>query len=188
MTPALQRLLPRPGAWMDRLRQFLAFPMYASAVWLVWVLTQQTGADGVVYALGGMMLIAFAIWLLRLGSAAHAGAWLRRGVAAAAVLLAFAAALKLEDGPATAASASGGPSAGVSFEGWERFSRARMDRGGRGRPAGVRRFHRRLVHHLPGERAGGARDARQRAAPSSRPASSISRATGPTATPRSPRC
>ena len=63
----MQRLLPRPGAWMDRLRQFLAFPMYASAVWMVWVLTQQTGPDGVIYALGGMILIAFAIWLLRLG-------------------------------------------------------------------------------------------------------------------------
>lgn len=129
-TPALQRLMPRPGAWMDRLRQFLAFPMYASAVWMVWVLTQQTGADGVIYALGGMILIAFAIWLLRLGrlgsSDASAGTWLRRGLAAAAVLLAFAAALKLEDGQATAASVSGGP-AGVSFEGWERFSRERMN-------------------------------------------------------------
>jgi len=126
MTPALQRLMPRPGPWMHRLRQFLAFPMYASAVWMVWVLTQQTGSDGVLYALGGMVLIAFAIWMLRLGSGAAAGTWLRRGLAAVAVLLAFAVALKLEDGPATAASASGGPNAGVSFEGWERFSRARM--------------------------------------------------------------
>lgn len=126
MTPALQRLMPRPGAWMDRLRQFLAFPMWASAVWMIWVLTQQTGPDGVVYALGGMILIAFAIWLLRTSSAGTIGLWLRRGVAAVAVLLAFAAVLKLEDGPATAASASGGPSSGVNFEGWERFSRARM--------------------------------------------------------------
>lgn len=126
MTPALQRLMPRPGPWMDRLRQFLAFPMYGSAVWMIWVLTQQTGADGVLYALGGMILIAFAIWLLRLGSGASAGTWARRGLAAAAVLLAFAATLKLDDSPATAASASGGPNAGVSFEGWERFSRARM--------------------------------------------------------------
>lgn len=126
MTPALQRLMPRPGAWMDRLRQFLAFPMYASAVWMIWVLTQQTGADGVLYALGGMILIAFAIWLLRIGSGASVGTWLRRGLAAAAVLLAFAATLKLDDSPATAASASGGPSAGVNFDGWERFSRARM--------------------------------------------------------------
>lgn len=126
MTPALQRLMPRPGPWMDRLRQFLAFPMYASAVWMIWVLTQQTGADGVLYALGGMILIAFAIWLLRLGNGASVGTWVRRGLAAAAVLLAFAATLKLDDSPATAASASGGPNAGVSFEGWERFSRARM--------------------------------------------------------------
>ena len=126
MTPALQRLMPRPGPWMDRLRQFLAFPMYASAVWMIWVLTQQTGADGVLYALGGMILIAFAIWLLRIGTAESAGTWARRGLAAGAVLLAFAATLKLDDSPATAASASGGPAAGVSFEGWERFSRARM--------------------------------------------------------------
>jgi thiol:disulfide interchange protein len=126
-TPALQRLMPRPGPWMDRLRQFLAFPMYASAVWMIWVLTQQTGADGVIYALGGMILIAFAIWLLRIGSGASLALWLRRGLAAAAVLLAFGAALKLEDGPATAASASGGPMAGVNFDGWERYSRERLN-------------------------------------------------------------
>src|SRR5262249_28762985 len=101
ITPTLQRLLPRPGPWMQRVRQFLAFPMYASAVWMVWVLTQQTGADGVIYALGGMVLIGFAIWLLRMRAGASPVAWLRRGFAAIAVLLAFAAALKLEDGPAT---------------------------------------------------------------------------------------
>ena len=109
---------------MERLRQFLAFPMYASAAWLVWVLTQQTGADGVLYALGGMILIAFAIWLWRSAAAPRPTPrrpWLRRGLAAAAVLLAFAAALKLEDGPATAASASGVTDVGVNFEGWERF-------------------------------------------------------------------
>src|SRR5260370_33635917 len=69
-TPALQRLMPRPGPWMDRLRQFLAFPRSASAVWMIWVRTQQTGADGGIYALGGMILVAFAIWLLRVGPAA----------------------------------------------------------------------------------------------------------------------
>ena len=131
ITPALQRLLPRPGPWMERVRQLLAFPMYASAVWMVWVLTQQTGADGVIYALGGMILIGFAIWLLRLGVGSGAGAsrltWLRRGFAAVAVLLAFGAALKLEDGAATAASASNGPSGGVSFDGWERYSRDRLN-------------------------------------------------------------
>lgn len=132
-TPALQRFMPRPGPWMDRLRQLLAFPMYASAVWMIWVLTQQTGPDGVIYALGGMVLIAFAIWLMRIratgSSGTDAATWARRGAAAAAVLLAFAAALKLENGSATAASsgASGGPSTGVSFDGWERYSHARVE-------------------------------------------------------------
>jgi thiol:disulfide interchange protein len=122
-TPALQRLMPRPGLWMDRLRQFLAFPMYASAAWMIWVLTQQAGADGVMYALGGMILIAFAIWVAKLGEGVS---WLRRGLAAASVLLALSAAVKLQE-PATAAAAPGGAGSGVSFEGWERFSRARMD-------------------------------------------------------------
>jgi thiol:disulfide interchange protein len=127
LTPALQRFLPRPGPWMDRLRQFLAFPMYASAVWMIWVLTQQTGADGVLYALGGMVLIAFAAWLMRVGGPSSTILWLRRAAAAVAVLLAFAVTLKLENPSATAASASGGPVTGVSFEGWERYSRAAVE-------------------------------------------------------------
>ena len=89
LTPTLQRFLPRPGPWMDRLRQLLAFPMYASAVWMIWVLTQQTGADGVLYALGGMVLIAFAAWLMRVGGPSSAVLWLRRGAAAVAILLAL---------------------------------------------------------------------------------------------------
>src|SRR5262249_11540317 len=78
------------------------------------------------YALGGMMLIAFAIWLLRLGSPGSVGTWVRRGLAAASVLLALGAVLKLEDGPATAAPAGGAPGQGVNLEGWEKFSRQRM--------------------------------------------------------------
>ena len=127
LTPALQRFLPRPGPWMDRLRQFLAFPMYASAVWMIWVLTQQTGADGVLYALGGMVLIAFAAWLVRVGGPSSTALWLRRGAAAIAVILAFAVTLKLENPSATAASASGGPVSGVNFDGWERYSHAAVE-------------------------------------------------------------
>ena len=43
--PAAQRWLPRPGAWMETFRQFLAFPMLAAVVWLLWVLAQQAVAD-----------------------------------------------------------------------------------------------------------------------------------------------
>ncbi len=63
--PALQKILPRPGAWMETFRQLLAFPMYASAAWLIWVLSQQSGSMGVLAALMGLVLIAFSIWLLR---------------------------------------------------------------------------------------------------------------------------
>ncbi len=61
--PRLQRWLPRPGLWMERAKQLLAFPMYAAAIWLVWVLVQQAGVDAVVIALGGMLLIALAAWV-----------------------------------------------------------------------------------------------------------------------------
>lgn len=61
--PSLLRYLPRPGPWMERLRQLLAFPMYATAIWLVWVLAQQAGANAVAAALCGMLLIAFGAWL-----------------------------------------------------------------------------------------------------------------------------
>lgn len=61
--PYLQRFLPKPGVWMDRLKQGLAFPMYGAAVWLVWVLAQQAGVNAVAVALGGMVVIAFAAWV-----------------------------------------------------------------------------------------------------------------------------
>lgn len=62
--PALQRILPKPGAWMETFREILAFPMFASAVWLVWVVSQQGGPEAVGWTLGGMVALAFAIWLL----------------------------------------------------------------------------------------------------------------------------
>jgi thiol:disulfide interchange protein/DsbC/DsbD-like thiol-disulfide interchange protein len=64
-SPALLKALPRPGHWMESFKEFLAFPMYATAVWLVWVLTQQTGSTGVLGILGGVLILVFAIWLAR---------------------------------------------------------------------------------------------------------------------------
>jgi thiol:disulfide interchange protein DsbD len=69
--PPLQRLLPRPGGWMEKLRQFLAFPMYGTAIWLVWVLALQSGAEGVLKALSGMLLLVFALWLHKNIRSAH---------------------------------------------------------------------------------------------------------------------
>ena len=60
--PALARLLPRPGAWMDTLKKLLAFPLYGTAIWLLWVLTKQRGADAAgLWALAALA-VAFAAW------------------------------------------------------------------------------------------------------------------------------
>lgn len=61
--PALRHLLPRPGAWMETFRQFLAFPMFAASCWLIWVLSQQTDHMGVLIGLLGLLSIAFGLWL-----------------------------------------------------------------------------------------------------------------------------
>ena len=60
--PALQRCLPKPGVWMVHLKQGLAFPMYAAAVWLIWVLARQAGPTAVVVGLAGCVGIGFAAW------------------------------------------------------------------------------------------------------------------------------
>lgn len=60
--PALAQRLPRPGAWMETLKQVLAFPMYLTAVWLLWVLGKQHGVDASAYALAGIVVLALALW------------------------------------------------------------------------------------------------------------------------------
>ena len=84
--PRLAGLLPRPGVWTLRLRQAMAFPMYASAAWLLWVLVQQAGDFGLMVALAGALMIAVAAWLY--GIAQHSGgrALMVRSAAALAVL------------------------------------------------------------------------------------------------------
>lgn len=60
--PGTGRWLPKPGPWMERFRQFLAFPLLATAIWLLWVIGRQTGADAVTLVLGGCLLLALALW------------------------------------------------------------------------------------------------------------------------------
>jgi len=65
-SPALARQLPRPGAWMDTFRRAMAFPMFATVVWLLWVLGQQTGIDGASALLALLVALAAVIWALTL--------------------------------------------------------------------------------------------------------------------------
>ncbi len=60
--PAVARLLPRPGAWMETLRRLLAFPMFATVAWLVWVLGQQSGIDGAGALLALLVCLAAVVW------------------------------------------------------------------------------------------------------------------------------
>ncbi len=61
--PALRHALPKPGAWMETFRQFLAFPMFVAACWMFWVLSQQIGHIGQFAALLGIVAIALGLWL-----------------------------------------------------------------------------------------------------------------------------
>lgn len=63
--PGLLSKLPKPGSWMVRFKEVLAFPMFAAAIWLVWVLSLQAGEDGVLIALSAMLAIGLAIWCFK---------------------------------------------------------------------------------------------------------------------------
>ncbi len=124
--PALLRFIPKPGPWMVRFKQLLSFPMFGTAVWLTWVLTLQAGDLMLIAALGGAVLIAFVIWLLRAASGATGAA---RGIALATAVLAVVAiggmtqyALQGADSRTVAGGATGGTTA----EGVPLFTPARL--------------------------------------------------------------
>ena len=81
--PALANRLPKPGVWMENLKEFLAFPLYLTAVWLLWVLGRQAGIDASMIVAAGAVAIAFGCWLLN-RSASGAWQWVRRSLIAAA--------------------------------------------------------------------------------------------------------
>jgi thiol:disulfide interchange protein DsbD len=63
--PALLRRLPRPGPWMERMKEVLAFPMAATVLWLLWVLGKQVGMDGMLQVQGALLLFFGALWAFR---------------------------------------------------------------------------------------------------------------------------
>ena len=84
--PGVARLLPRPGAWMVTFKQLMAFPMFATVAWLVWVLGQQSGIDGAGALLALLVLLALAVWSLSLrGTARRATATFSIALSAFAV-------------------------------------------------------------------------------------------------------
>lgn len=119
-SPKLADYLPRPGPWMEILKQALAFPLLATCIWLLWVVGHQTGSNGTALVLSGALLICFALWLLRFQPASTGG---RLSLRALTVVSLLAAAhltwqvqlFKVEGGH------------GGSHERWEAYSPARLD-------------------------------------------------------------
>jgi thiol:disulfide interchange protein DsbD len=126
LAPWMRRALPKPGAWMDTLKQIFAFPMYASAAGLLWVLAQQTSSIGLGAALAGAILVGFAAWAYQKSKGISVGG---RVAALATALAAVLAAIVLPVRFADIAAASPAPhssAAGESSEQWQPYDAARV--------------------------------------------------------------
>jgi thiol:disulfide interchange protein/DsbC/DsbD-like thiol-disulfide interchange protein len=134
--PRVAGWLPRPGVWMSHFKTLMAFPMFATVVWLVWVLGQQAGIDGAGALLLLLLALAFVAWAL--GSPAL-GAGARRGFGAAALLVMaaalFWAAPSLRQEATASPATSGDATSAAVWAAWspERVAQARAE----GRPVFV---------------------------------------------------
>jgi len=127
--PAWLRWLPRPGRWMETFRQSLAFPMYATAAWLAWVLGQQAGIDAVFALAIGAVLLGLALWLV--GRFVQGGSGRRRAWAASLAVAVLALGLWTAwphgvAGDEPAARARAGATGSGEVSGWQPWSRARV--------------------------------------------------------------
>ena len=119
--PSVGKLLPRPGAWMDTLRRFMAFPMWATVVWLVWVLGHLSGVDGAASLLALLLCLALLVWCLNLQGRSRSvmaalslavGFWLAYSIGPTI--------FKLEDAPSA-------PGNAQSAGGWQAWVPGRVD-------------------------------------------------------------
>jgi len=123
MMPGLTKKLPKPGPWMEILKQLLAIPMLATTIWLIWVFGKQTGIDGVALLLLSLLLLSFALWVLgrwpgiQISKRVHL---ITRGVATSAVLTSL---LLLYAGATT----EGPITADTTNTSWQEFSPEKIE-------------------------------------------------------------
>ncbi len=142
--PGVARIMPRPGQWMETLRQVLAFPMYAAAAWLLWVVSQEAGSGGVLVTAAGAVLVGFAAWVLGAGQgASDVMRRLGQGVAAVAMIAAGASLSGIGSVPPEVSTNVAGGAEAV-------YTGQAGGTAGRG-PAGVREHDGGMVRDLPGE-------------------------------------
>ena len=121
LVPATVRWLPRPGAWMDTFRRAMAFPMFATVVWLVWVLGHQSGMDAAAALLALLLAFSALVWTLTLKG--------RTRAVLATLVVVLSAALLTTAAPLIAAPAPATPEAAAqagSGERWQPWSAARV--------------------------------------------------------------
>jgi len=123
LQPAWTRLLPRPGAWMEVLKQATAVPLFGFVIWLVWVLAQTRGAEAVAAVLAAFLLLAVAGWIM--------GRWPAKRLPSLAAGLVIVGAIAVcvygvtvLAAPVTAAAESGASGASK----WEPWSQAAVDK------------------------------------------------------------
>lgn len=129
-SPALLRFLPKPGAWMNTFKEFMAFPMYATVLWLLWVLGNQVGVNGMAIVVGACLLLAFGLWLLN--KRALVGPFWRKADTLLSVLAIVTAFYALQSPMLEARQVSAGGLAAEGGEGYaeaayEPFSTARFE-------------------------------------------------------------
>jgi thiol:disulfide interchange protein DsbD len=121
--PGWRRRLPKPGPWMERVRQVLAFPLYATVAWLAWVVGAQVDNDAVLRLALGLVMVAFAAWAWR----AFRGGAARGFALAAAAGLASAGALTMPLLTGAVANAEARAAKSQAEQGWQAFSPARVE-------------------------------------------------------------
>ncbi|MCK7593519.1 protein-disulfide reductase DsbD family protein [Pseudomarimonas salicorniae] len=104
--PALARALPRPGPWMDGLRQLLAFPLYLTCIWLLWVYGEQTSPLAMAWLLAGLVAVAFGLWLLQRRRSMVGGGWRLASAIAIVAALGLGLAAPFRDAPRAQADAA----------------------------------------------------------------------------------
>jgi thiol:disulfide interchange protein DsbD len=120
--PGWRRRLPRPGPWLERFRQVLAFPLYATVIWLAWVLGAQRDNDALLRLMFALLGLGFALWAWRIARTGGARPWGVAGLAALAAAAMVAWPLFAPEA-APAAKASAAPGAAGERE-WTAFTPA----------------------------------------------------------------
>jgi thiol:disulfide interchange protein/DsbC/DsbD-like thiol-disulfide interchange protein len=123
--PWMRRVLPKPGVWMDTLKQVFAFPVYATAAWLLWVVAQETSPFGLGAALAGSILVALAAWSFQ-KSRSSAGGGRVTVIATAVISLLLAIFLPIRFADIAAATPTASAQSRPGVDDWQPYSAARV--------------------------------------------------------------